>query len=55
MMNDDLNWYIDNVIKHELEQLVESKFTGNIEFKVNMKDGGIANCNCSLNRSVKKI
>lgn len=40
-------------MRRELEKLEQGKFTGNIEFKVNFKEGGIANLNASLNRSVK--
>jgi len=40
-------------IQHDLESLKNNKFTGNIEFKINMKEGGIANMNCSKHKSVK--
>lgn len=52
-MNDITWWYLE-VIQKELEQLREGHFTGNVEFKINFKDGGIANLNSSLNRSYKK-
>ena len=52
-MLDNIDWYID-CIKHELEKLQSGKFTGNMEFKVNFKEGSIANMNCSLNRSIRK-
>ncbi len=53
-MNEVLKWYLD-FIQHELEKLEGGRFTGNIEFKVNLKEGGIANLNCVLNRSVKLV
>ena len=51
-MNDGLEAYLE-FIMGELEKLKEGNFTGNIEFKVNFKEGSIANLNCSLNKSVK--
>ncbi len=53
-MEDDkvVEWYI-LVIKRELSLAKEGKLTGNIEFKFNFKDGGIANVNCGLGRSFK--
>jgi hypothetical protein len=48
-----IKWYID-VIERELIKLREGKFTGNINFQVNYKSGGIANMNGGLNRSWKK-
>ena len=53
-MNETLNWYLE-FIKRELEKLEDGKFTGNVGFKVNFKEGGIANCNVELNKSVKMI
>ena len=53
-MNSNLDFYI-GVIKGELEKLVDGKFTGNVEFKPNFKDGQIGNCNISLHKSVKKM
>jgi len=51
-MDKTLEDYIE-FIKRDLESLRDARFTGNIEFKVNFKDGGIANMNCSKNKSVK--
>lgn len=50
----ELEYYIE-VFRDENQQLVDAKFTGNVEFKVNYKEGGIANMNCSLNKSVKML
>ena len=47
-----LEFYIQ-FIQHEIEKLEQGKFTGNVEFKVNFKDGGIANLNVNLAKSVK--
>jgi hypothetical protein len=52
-MNKDIEWYIDS-IRHELEKLEEGKFTGNMEFKINFKEGSPANMNVILATSVKK-
>ena len=53
-MNPTTEEYI-NFIKRELDKLEQGKFTGNIEFKVNFKEGGVANLNCTLNKSVKLV
>ena len=53
-MNDNLKWYLD-FIAEELEKLHEGGFTGNIEFRVNWREGAIANCNLGLNKSIKRI
>ena len=42
-------------MRRELEKLEQGKFTGNIEFKVNFKEGGVANLNCILNRSIRLV
>jgi len=39
--------------RRDLETLKSTKFTGNIEFKINMKEGGIANINIDRNKSLK--
>jgi len=44
--------YLD-YIKKELEYLKESKFTGHMDFSVNLKLGGIANMNIGVNQSIK--
>lgn len=53
-MNPITEEYI-SFMRRELEKLEQGKFTGNIDFKVNFKDGGVANLNCILNKSVKLI
>jgi len=40
-------------IRYELEKLRDGKFTGNMDFKVNFKEGSIGNLNIGLNRSLK--
>jgi hypothetical protein len=52
-MSNDLEFYLE-AIRIELEKLKEGKFVGNMEFKVNFKDGMICNMNIGLNRSVKQ-
>ena len=49
-----IEWYIDNVFRRELLKLKEGKFTGNMNFQVNLKSGGVANINVGLNRSIRK-
>jgi len=44
--------YIE-AIRHELESLEEAKFTGNRSFKLNFREGGIANMNVQMEKSVK--
>jgi len=39
--------------RRDLETLRNNRFTGNIEFKINLKEGGIANVNCGRNKSIK--
>jgi hypothetical protein len=52
-MNGNIEFYLE-AIRVELEKLFEGKFTGNMEFKVNFKEGSIANMNIGLNRSIKQ-
>lgn len=52
--SETLNWYLE-FIRRELEKLEQGKFTGNVGFKVNFKEGGIANMNIELNKSVKMV
>lgn len=53
MTEEDLEYYMD-VILLEVTRLKEGLFTGNVEFKVNFKDGKIGNMNVCLNKSVKQ-
>ena len=50
----NLEWYIDS-IREELKKCMNGKLTGNVEFKVHFKDGGIAYMNCHQNKSIKRI
>ena len=47
-----LEWYL-NKIKEELEACEKGGYTGNLEFKANFKDGGIANMNFGAQQSFK--
>ena len=54
-MNDlTINEYVE-FVRGELNNLKDGKFTGNIEFKVHVKEGGISHMNCCLNKSVKLL
>ena len=53
-MNENTKWYLD-FIKREIEKLRTGNFTGNVDFKVNWKDGAIGNLNCVLAKSVRHI
>jgi len=46
-------WYIE-FIDGEVQRLVDGRFTGNVEFQINFKDGGICNQNITLRKSVKQ-
>lgn len=52
-MNPETKLKYEEAIKRELEELIEARFTGNIEFRVNFKEGSIANVNFGLNKSIK--
>ena len=52
-MSPILQWYLD-FIKEELELHQQVKFTGNVEFQVNFKEGSIANLNCGQKKSIRK-
>jgi len=54
-MNEETQIKYLDYIKKELDYCSGSKFTGNMEFKVNFKEGGIANMNISVNQSVKLV
>ena len=47
-----INEYL-NKIREEMEFCSNSSFTGNIEFQINFKQGGIANMNMKCTQSVK--
>ncbi len=44
--------YVD-AIKHELETLEETRFTGNRTFQLNFKEGSVANLNVGSHKSIK--
>lgn len=47
-----IDWYLES-IRTELEHLRNGRFTGNIQVGFNLKDGGVANINIGLNKSIK--
>jgi len=51
-MENDLEEYVKYILD-ELRKLKNGRFTGNVEFKVNLIDGGIGNMNVLLYKSVK--
>ena len=51
-MDRTVEMYIE-YMRDQLLRLKEGKFTGKIEFQINLKDGGIANLNDHLHRSIK--
>jgi len=53
MTDPTIEWYL-NEIRRDLQTAKDTRNTGNYEFKINMKEGGIANMNCGKNKSVKK-
>ncbi len=54
MTDENTQFYLEFMAK-EIEKLREGRFTGNIDFKVNWKEGSIANMNIGLNKSVRNI
>ena len=52
MSDNRISWYIAR-IREDLEKLRDGRFTGNVEFRVNIKNGGIANMNNGLHKSLK--
>ena len=52
MIDKRIDWYI-SMIRDDLERLRDGRFTGNVEFRVNIKNGGIANMNNGLHKSLK--
>ena len=51
-MNNHLEKYIDS-IRHEIEQINEKDFVGNIAFTLNIRYGVIGNMNVVLAKSIK--
>lgn len=54
MSNPNTKWYLD-FIERELDKLNEGKFIGNVNFKINLKDGDIKNMNVTLNKFVSNF
>lgn len=52
-MNQTIEEYIQT-IRHEIEQL-SPNFTGNVEFRLNFKEGACANMNIVKGKSIKII
>ena len=52
MSDIQIRWYLEEVCK-ELTKLRDNKFTGKIEYQFNIKNGGIANMNNHLHKSMK--
>lgn len=48
-----LAWYL-KAIEHEVSLITDKEFIGNIDFKLNIKCGGITNMNINLSKSVKQ-
>lgn len=53
-MTETLHWYLE-IITHEIEKAINGKLTGNVSFQINFKEGGVANMNIMLGKSVKLI
>ena len=53
-VNENNEFYLE-AVKREIEKLEQGRFTGNIEFRPNFKDGFVANMNIGLNKSLKKV
>lgn len=53
-MTEILQWYLE-IITHEIEKAMNGKLTGNINFQINFKEGGICNMNINLGKSIKLI
>ena len=47
-----LEWYLQ-AMAHEIQELIENEFSGNIIFQINLKEGNIYNMNVGLNKSLK--
>ena len=53
MIDKNVEWYT-NTIKHELEKLKETKFMGDLQIKLHLKDGNIGHMYFTQNKSIKK-
>ena len=52
MSDKAIEWYLWHV-REELIKLKDNRFTGNIEYRFNIKGGSIANMNNHLHKSIK--
>ena len=52
MSDKKIEWYLW-FVREELQKLKENRFTGNIEYRFNIKAGSIANMNNHLHKSIK--
>ena len=52
MNRQHLEWYL-TAIRHEIEAINEHEFVGNVDFKLNINKGTIANMNVTLAKSLK--
>lgn len=50
--SDKVTWYSD-FMKNEMTKLELNKFIGNISFRVDFKDGEIAQISCNMNKSIR--
>mgnify|MGYP001616783202 FL=1 len=48
-----MDWVIE-LVKSELKMKVNEGYTGNIEFQINMFEGGIGNLSITTKKSIKK-
>ena len=53
-MSENNVFYVEAVRK-EIEKLEAGKFTGNVEFQFNFKEGNCANQNITLRKSLKRV
>lgn len=53
-MIENLEWYLKSMTR-EIMKLEEGKFWGSVTFKLNWKNGVIANMDVGLNKSIRKV
>jgi hypothetical protein len=53
-VNENTEFYV-TATRKEIERLEQGKFTGNVEFQFNFKEGAVANQNITLRKSLKRI
>lgn len=52
-MNVKIKQLYYDAIHREIEELLASKFIGNVEIQINFKEGSIGNVNFGLHKSIK--